>query len=80
MVAPVTKSFGGQWVAKKLSNIKEIRWTIEDKYKVIQVRPGLLNENANFYIMLSPVEKIPGFRQAFEISEEMFIEFFSKSN
>jgi hypothetical protein len=78
MVSTVTKSFGGQWIAKKHSDVKEIRWTVGERYKVIQVRPGLLHENAKFYIMFNPVEKIPGFRQTFEISEETFIECFER--
>lgn len=78
MVAPVTKSFGGEWTATKPCPVKGIKWTVGDKYKVIQVRPGLIYENANFYIMFNPVEKIPGFRQVFEISEETFIECFER--
>ena len=70
----------GTFVAEKPSGSKEIRWAVGDEFKVCNVRPALPHETSNCYVTFKPAQEIKGFRQIFEVSEEVFRNCFKRKS
>lgn len=61
---------GTKWIATLPSELKQIKWSVGDDYKILYVRGDM--------VTFEPVEQIKGFKEEIMISSEIFLKHFQQ--